>query len=129
MERQEDIEIYVSGKETGTLEAWLGEALVDFAVTRREKNQVPAQATGDDGSTLSILLIANVSRSGYSSLWIKENNSPWDTDLACAQAAYDSLQCNIRCTAGGWSEQDEEDLWWQVNASGVQQVSWQLERN
>lgn len=128
MNRQDDIEIYLATTDASAIGQWLSHCLPGFEVTGSKANKHFAQANTEAGDT-EILIITNVDRSGYSSVWFKNNITHWDTDLACAQDAFDALECNVRCTAGGWSEGDEDDLWWQVNASGVQQLTWQRKGN
>ena len=61
---------------------------------------------------------------GYTSLWFKQNHTPWDTDIDCARSAFDYLQREVRASTGAWSEGAEEDLFFCINNSGENTIEW-----
>lgn len=63
----------------------------------------------------------------WHSLLFDSAQTPWATDLDCAQAAHLALGVEVRCAPGGWQEVHGEavaDDWLQVNAQGVSQIVW-----
>lgn len=43
----------------------------------------------------------------FSSLWFKQNQTPWNNDLECARSAHHALGCEVRCTDSSWQEDAE----------------------
>lgn len=55
------------------------------------------------------------------------SNTPWLTDLDCAQTIHKALGIEVRCSPGSWAEaQGEEaaDEWLKVDELGVSSIVW-----
>ena len=111
--RYPDIEIYVKDVTFKQIEDWL--ALHFKSVERKHIETKKSEARSHwlvDGS--EVIAFGNAIAK-YSSIWFKQNNSPWDTDLDCAHVASKELATQIRCSNSSWEEgQGPESQWWRV---------------
>jgi hypothetical protein len=111
--RYPDIEIYVKDVTFKQIEDWL--ALHFKSVERKHIETKKSEARSHwlvDGS--EVIAFGNAIAK-YSSIWFKQNNSPWDTDLDCAHAAAKELATQVRCSNSSWEEgQGPESQWWRV---------------
>lgn len=107
-ERFPDIEIYIMKPDPQAVRAWLTAALADpLEDIRIVPGHAHWQASGA-GRTIDIFLNENAEKN-FASLWIKQNHTPWNTDLDCARAAHQALGYEIRCSDSGWQEDDQEE--------------------
>jgi hypothetical protein len=53
----------------------------------------------------------------FTSVWFNSDKTPWQDDVECAKAAYQALDCEVRCNINSWSETQEQDpdQWWHIN--------------
>lgn len=111
--RYPDIEIYVKDVTFKQIEDWLKLHFKD--VERKHIETKKSEARSHwlvDGS--EVIGFGNAIGK-YSSIWFKQNNSPWDTDLDCAHIACKELASQIRCSNSSWEEgQGPESQWWRV---------------
>ncbi|WP_396589016.1 hypothetical protein [Bermanella sp. R86510] len=115
-ERYPDIEIYLQDVTFKQIEDWLDGQF--SAVERGELVSKKSEARCNwtvDGST--VIAFGNAV-GHFTSLWFKQNNTPWDTDLECAKAAAAALNTQVRCSNSGWSEgQRPDSKWWRISPS------------
>ncbi|MFT5594940.1 MAG: hypothetical protein ACI8SR_003343 [Oceanicoccus sp.] len=111
--RYPDIEIYVKDVTFQQIEEWLN--LHFKNVERKHIETKKSEARSHwlvDGS--EVIAFGNAIAK-YSSIWFKQNNSPWDTDLDCAHTACKQLATQIRCSNSSWEEgQGPESQWWRI---------------
>lgn len=111
--RYPDIEIYVKDVTFKDIDDWL--KLHFTQVERKHTETKKSEARSHwlvDGS--EVIAFGNAIAK-YSSIWFKQNNSPWDTDLDCAHTACKELNTQIRCSNSSWEEgQGPESQWWRV---------------
>lgn len=111
--RYPDIEIYVKDVTFKQIEDWLKLHFKD--VERKHIETKKSEARSHwlvDGS--EVIGFGNAIGK-YSSIWFKQNNSPWDTDLDCAHVACKELTNQVRCSNSSWEEgQGPESQWWRV---------------
>ncbi len=124
MQRYPDIEIYAHDITFKQIDEWLKLhfTLVEKKETVSKKSQ-PRCSWVVDGS--DVVVFGNASGK-YSSIWFKQNNSPWDTDLDCARIASLQLNTQVRCSNSSWQEgQAPESQWWRVTAAeGEMLIEW-----
>ena len=89
-ERFPDIEIYLMKAEAAAVKEWLNSAL------------------GEQFSGMDVFFTEQAEKN-FSSLWFKQNRTPWLTDLDCARIAHAALGCEIRCSDSGWQEKEGDD--------------------
>ncbi|MHB0776816.1 hypothetical protein [Halomonas sp. WWR20] len=124
MQRYPDIEIYLASVDIGMLEAWLREAFDDMSsLDRAGKRQWRGRGRCGDAS-IPVLLVENAADS-YASLWFDSAGTPWMRDVDCARAAAARLQCEVRCSLGGWQPGDDPDRFWQIQPDGTEAaITW-----
>ena len=121
--RQPDIEIYLKDCDLEAVSHWLSTAL---AATPRwlTKGQISQALIAQLPVTWFKHAVGK-----WNSLLIESADSPWATDLDCAQAAYATLGVEVRCSLGGWQESQGEadaDQWLKVTAEGVTEFTWRV---
>lgn len=102
-ERFPDIEIYLMKAEAQPVQQWLQQALGSLTVKDDSSETQHWQA-----SDMDIYFTENAEKN-FSSLWIKQNHSPWLNDLECGRAAHAALACEIRCSDSGWQENEGDN--------------------
>lgn len=119
--RQPDIEIYIKDSKLPEISTWLEQAL-NCTLTWQEKPQMSRA----HGATFSISWFPKAVGSWHC-LLLESNQTPWATDLACAQSAALALGCEVRCSPGTWlEEQGEEDAdrWIKVKGDSYEEFIW-----
>lgn len=121
MEHYPDIEVYLACNDAERISQWLAGAL-DTPVTleRAGKHQWRA-APVYKGQRLPVLLVENAA-DRMASLWFDSDATPWPRDVDCARAASQALECEVRCSLGGWQPGDDPDRFFQVLADGSEGV-------
>nr|WP_298414933.1 hypothetical protein [uncultured Halomonas sp.] len=116
MERYPDIEIYLAQANIKRLDAWLCDRLNAPSLAPAGKRKWRTQGH-QNGESIPVLLIENAA-DGYASLWFDSDATPWTRDVDCAREAVERLDCEIRCSLGGWQPGDEPDRFLQVCPGG-----------
>jgi len=123
-----DLEIYIRDVDIAALEQWLSNALDELQVTREQSASSGVwKARGlFSGTALSVTLYPQAFGKRFASLVIEGGGLPWDSDLACARAAWEALGTEIRCSPGEWQEGDpvEDEKWWRLDERGEQLAAW-----
>ncbi|KZZ42660.1 MAG: hypothetical protein MK185_12065 [Saccharospirillaceae bacterium] len=101
-ERFPDIEIYLMKAEAAAVKEWLNSALGEVTVVKAGTT-CHWQFSGMD------VFFTEQAEKNFSSLWFKQNRTPWLTDLDCARIAHAALGCEIRCSDSGWQEKEGDD--------------------
>ena len=101
-ERFPDIEIYLMKAEAAAVKEWLNSALGEVTVVKAGTT-CHWQFSGMD------VFFTEQAEKNFSSLWFKQNQTPWLTDLDCARIAHAALGCEIRCSDSGWQEKEGDD--------------------
>lgn len=102
-ERFPDIEIYLMKAEAALVLNWLQQTLGEVTVKNGDADTQHWQTAGMD------IYFTEQAEKNFASLWIKQNKTPWLTDLECARSAHTALQCEIRCSDSGWQENEGDD--------------------
>ena len=116
-----DIEIYLLKAEADAVKNWLSNALVTSSAI--EELSQSKQGIEWRAGNMEILFTANASKN-FASLWFKTNQTPWDDDLACAKAAHEALQLEVRCSKAGWQEGDEGPGWIKLIRGEEKPLDW-----
>ncbi|MDD0841881.1 hypothetical protein [Pseudomonas sp. Gutcm_11s] len=122
--RQPDIEIYLKDASQDAITAWLNEVFGSCSEWQQRGQMFKCQA----GAIPVVFLPKAVGK--WHSLMLESDATPWADDLACAHAAFAALGVEVRCSTGGWSEEDGEedaDRWIKVNAEGEQEFIWRTD--
>lgn len=125
--RQPDIEIYLREEHLDALTAWLEEQVGHLRLEPwREAVRRGALTAGEHHIPL---MIVRKAAGKWASVWFDSAYTPWETDLDCARAVHHGLGEEVRCSVGGWSEQEddpESDRWIKINASGEVEFTWAI---
>lgn len=119
--RQPDIEIYLKDADHQAVAAWLTQALGP-CTDWQQKGQTFQCRAGDIAVTWLPKAVGK-----WHSLYLESDATPWEDDLACAQAAYAALDVEVRCAPGSWDENESDeqaDQWLRISADGVQEITW-----
>ena len=124
--RYPDLEIYAKDITFKDVDDWLIATFKDVERkdTVKKKSEARSYWTVDGAD---IIVFGNA-LGNYSSIWFKQNNTPWDTDLDCARDAAKALNTQIRCSNSGWEEgQGPETQWWRVTTEeGEMLIEWDV---
>ena len=109
-ERQPDIEIYLKRPAFDDICRWLE--------THFKVNAIAPKGLGKmldlsfHGETLQCLIIEKVVKGGYTSLWFRQNFTPWQNDIVCTEEAHKVLMLESRCAIDGWDTSKKEKGGW-----------------
>lgn len=128
-ERTPDIEIYLQAAAIDGVERWLATCFrIEStgranAPTRRYRVTLPDSPE----APIEVLVVPDaVAQGHYTSVWFRENHTPWADDLACARDACRFLNTEARCSAGSWQENDAGPGWWCLRPNGREQrIEWE----
>ncbi len=124
--RHPDLEIYLKNCSSSQILDWLQEQCTTLAVLKETPSYLELELQFEVG-LVQASLQHKVSGKAWSSLWLKNNHTPWDTDLDCALIASQQLQTQIRCIKTSWVDDDmdsEEDQWWKIEDGERELISW-----
>ena len=124
--RQPDIEIYLKEAKSGHehVVKWLSEALGPCKPWEK-KGQVWKCTAGGIPVTWMPNAVGK-----WNSLYLESDQTPWDDDIACAQAAFKALNVEVRCAPGSWSEEhgeEDADRWIRISADGEEEITWRTQ--
>ncbi|ASP38321.1 hypothetical protein CHH28_06340 [Bacterioplanes sanyensis] len=105
-ERFPDLEIYLLKPDSSAIEQWLKTCFPQLQ-TLQQGERCHWRADTDQGQ-MDIFLNPQAEKN-FASLWFKQNRTPWANDLDCARQAHAALQIEVRCSAAGWQEGEQED--------------------
>lgn len=110
-ERFPDIEIYLMKPDPAAVRAWLAASVDTIEDVRILPDHHHWLATC--GAKKIDIFLNEKAEKNFASLWVKQNHTPWNTDLDCARSAHKALGIEIRCSDSGWQEgEGESDSGW-----------------
>ena len=124
--RYPDLEIYAKDISFKDVDDWLHATFT--TVERKDTVKKKSEARSYWSVDGSDVIVFGNALGNYSSIWFKQNNSPWDTDLECARSAASALKTQIRCSNSGWEEgQSADTQWWRVTEEeGEMLIQWDV---
>jgi len=126
--RHPDIEIYIKNRSPEQVLEWIATQAEQIETTKTTPSSIELAISFPQGQ-LQAVLQQKVSGKAWSSLWLKSNNTPWNTDLDCAKNAAQNMDTQIRCIKESWSEDNdadlEEDQWWRIENGECELINWQ----
>lgn len=120
MERYPDIEIYLAKVERDAIDTWLGETIEASALVSAGK--LRWRSRGRHRGDVIPLLLVEKAADGFASLWLDSPATPWATDTELARAAAAALDCEVRCSLGGWHPGDDPDRFLRIFPNGDEAV-------
>ncbi len=122
--RQADIEIYVQCRDLAAILKWLETVFSAIEIEQSDGKRIAGSIQLDPNTGAADFLLLGKAAEDYSSVWFKQNLTPWDNDIDCGRAAFEALQREVRVSAGGWTEGDEDDLFLRINSDGESRFLW-----
>lgn len=122
--RQPDIEIYLKEDVLNQLTDWLQQQLGELELGPWSGDTRRGTLHGD---TAIPLMMVRRAAGKWASVWFDSDSTPWATDLDCARAVAAGIQREVRCSVGGWQEEQGEadaDRWMKVTAEGEEEFIW-----
>ncbi|CAE6934686.1 conserved protein of unknown function [Pseudomonas marincola] len=122
--RQPDIEIYLKDADHNDISNWLTTAIGPCSGWQ-QKGQTFKCKAGDVAVTWLPKAVGK-----WHSLYLESADTPWEDDLACAQAAFAALNVEVRCAPGTWVEEEsveQADRWMRISADGVEEITWRTQ--
>ena len=127
---QPDIEIYVKDLEATELMTWLElhfevSSVIEEQSIRDLKNPVEISLL-NQGHQIGLMITPNAAGKRYTSLWFKSASTPWEDDKACALDYLAHADSEVRCSAAGWTESEEEysEEWLCITRAGEKRIKW-----
>ena len=120
-ERFPDLEIYLLKPAADAITRWLTEIFPDLDTLSTNNERSHWRAGGMD------IYLNDKAEKNFASLWFKKNDTPWANDLELGRAAYQALQCEVRCSDSGWQEDEgaaSNDGWIKINQNGEKPFQW-----
>lgn len=125
--RQPDIEIYLREEHLDALTEWLDSQVGKLQLKPWNELTRRGVLTLDD--TPVAMMIVRKAAGKWASIWFDSDRTPWETDLECAHAIQAGIGQEVRCSVGGWSEEqtdDNPDRWMKVTAEGESEFIWAM---
>ena len=122
--RQPDIEIYLKEDFLDELSTWLEQQVGELELGPWSGNTRRGTLQGE--APIPLMLVRRAAGK-WASIWFDSDCTPWATDLDCARAVASGIQREVRCSMGGWEEEQGEtdaDRWMKVTAEGEAAFIW-----
>ena len=122
-----DLEIYIKQVGLEDILRWLGETFELITTEKQNETMHCKMRQKQNRSTAAVecIIIEKAVKGGFTSVWFKHNNTHWDTDQNCATDAFSFLQAEVRCNAGTWKGEDEDQGGWlSISENGVKTINW-----
>jgi hypothetical protein len=130
-----DIEIYVKDSPFQTILNWLNQHFSEVAFPAKAAHSFEngkavkgwlANPSSDINSRIEIMLTPKAVGKHFTSIWFKQNQTPWDDDEQCALSLLAEADIEIRCSAAGWEENEAEnsEQWWLLTRGEKKKIRW-----
>ena len=116
-----DIEIYLLKADPQAVKDWLSSSV--GPVEEVAETDIGFKWRCEDMD----ILFTPRAEGNFDCLWIKQNHTPWGSDLECARSAHNVLNTEIRCAAEEWSESESNDNpgWIKLTRGQEKPFDWQ----
>ena len=123
LEQLDGLEIYIEGDPLEPIKQWLQTHFQQGRLLRESKKGFRFDGLHQDQST-PITVVKNAGQTGFTSVWVKNRNTPWEDDIEMARSAFNALGVPVRCIESAWQKGDDPDLWYEISAAGEKQITW-----
>ena len=126
-----DIEIYIKQADVDILFQWLNkhfskvESPAHTAQIFAKGKPIKAKVFNEDASS-DLVITPHASGKAFCSVWIKSNISQWENDESCAKSLLEEADFEIRCSASGWQEEEEQQSpqWLLLTRTEQKLINW-----
>jgi len=130
-----DIEIYLKHANANIILQWLNLNFDQVNIAQLTQNNLTNKIIAKGHLTLNqqnipIIVTPQAAGKSFCSIWFKSDKTPWQDDEACALSFFENDELNsdteIRCSAGGWTEFEEEnsEQWLSFTQEGKRLIPW-----
>jgi len=126
-----DIEIYVKDAQFQQILDWLNLYFkgIEFPgkAAHLYANGKPVRGTlGQAENKLELVITPKAAGKDFTSLWFKQNLTPWENDEQCALSLLEQADIEIRCSAAGWEEDEaiNSEQWWLLRRDEKKRINW-----
>jgi hypothetical protein len=108
-----DIEIYVKNADMAVIKNWLEESFSAVQLPQHSKElfdkgkAIKAYVENNSAKT-ELIITPRAAGKTFCSIWFKQNITNWENDESCAHSLLSKTDIEIRCSASGWSEEEDE---------------------
>lgn len=113
---QPDIEIYLLSCSNEKIIEWL-QTRFEIIDQKAINSSLTSLKVTIEKTEFEIQILEQAAGKRFTSVWLNSDKTPWQNDVDCAKAAYQALNCEVRCNIASWSESEEQDpdQWWHIN--------------
>ena len=113
---QPDIEIYLLSCSNEKIIEWL-QTRFEINDQKAINSSLTSLKVTIEKTEFEIQILEQAAGKRFTSVWLNSDKTPWQNDVDCAKAAYQALNCEVRCNIASWSESEEQDpdQWWHIN--------------
>lgn len=123
--RQPDVEIYLREEHLDALTSWLEQTFGGLEL-KAWNGLTRHGVLALDGESVPIMIVRKAAGK-WTSVWFDSDATPWEADVDCARAVHAGIGHEVRCSVGGWSEEQgdaDADRWMKVNDEGEAEFIW-----
>jgi len=132
-----DIEIYVKQASAELITSWLRENFshidipqlnhVSFSGGRVIQGHVSIEEPEHLRTLIPIVITPRAAGKAFCSIWFKSDNTMWANDEACAQSLLSIFDTEVRCSVGGWSEEEDiqSEQWLSLTQNEKKLIRWE----
>lgn len=113
-----DIEIYIREPVLKRVLGWIKSELgplKEFPVDKSQKGVRMFRAT-EHQPEIPIMIQTGIEGGPYVGVWFDSSQTPWDSDVACARAAFEAFGLPVQCDPG--PEHDNQDDFFRIDDQG-----------
>ena len=126
-DRFPDLELYILNADPEAVLSWLQQDIGALEAIKTTEHLIQWRCQNSDGESMDIHLTFKAEKN-FASLWFKQNDTTWHTDLELARAAHSALETEIRCSDEGWKEGNEnaasDNGWSKLNKGQEKSIEW-----
>lgn len=119
MARHPDIEVYLKDVDTPRILDWLSQRLGAIEAVQQRGLSQQLKVAG-----MTVVLVEQAAGKRFTSLFFDSAHTPWETDQACAEEISQALDCQVRCIAGSWAEEQDPDEWLHIEKGQCKKIIW-----
>lgn len=126
-----DIEIYAKQINMEIISKWLdghfsSVELPAHAAQIFEKGNAVRAKVYCDAESSELIITPHAAGKSFCSIWLKRNISAWNDDESCAKSLLEVADLELRCSASGWQEEEEEQSpqWLLLTRTEQKLINW-----
>tara|TARA_R110001592_G_scaffold52649_5_gene161246 strand:- start:3757 stop:4152 length:396 start_codon:yes stop_codon:yes gene_type:complete len=126
-----DIEIYVKNADMKQISNWLELSFSELKLPPHAehifaKGKAIRASVTNNNETTELVITPQAAGKAFCSIWFKKNITNWADDESCAQSLLNETDFEIRCSASGWTEEEEEqsEQWLLLTKNERKLINW-----